>query len=220
MRAFLFDLDDTLYPEQQFVRGGLRAVARRLAARFDREADAVERELVEILARDGRGKVFDTFLARRGIAAAGLVPALVRAYREHTPELSLDPEALPLLARLRALGLRLGLVTDGLAAVQRRKIAALGLDAWFEAIVCTDELGPDQAKPSPRPFLAALARLGVAPQEAYHVGNDPTRDVAGAQAAGLRAVLIASDASCPRAVTPDLVVRRLSELSGLAGGGA
>lgn len=58
------------------------------------------------------------------------------------------------------------------------------LEHYFTTIVVSAELGA--RKPDPRPFQAALERLGVPPARAVHVGDDPAHDEAGALAAGMR----------------------------------
>ncbi len=93
-------------------------------------------------------------------------------------------------AVLDALGAQrsLGLVTNGLSCLQREKITAAGLAARFGAIVVSGEVG--YGKPRPEPFLAALDRLAVPPEAAIMVGDSLMRDVAGAHAAGMRAVWV------------------------------
>jgi putative hydrolase of the HAD superfamily len=95
------------------------------------------------------------------------------------------PGARELLAALRARGLKLAVVSnfDGrLPAL----LAGLGLAPLLDAVLLPGEVGA--AKPDPRIFAAALARLGVAAGEALYVGDDAERDLAGARAAGLAAV--------------------------------
>jgi putative hydrolase of the HAD superfamily len=99
----------------------------------------------------------------------------------------LFPDVQPALTELKGRGLRLGVVSnfDGrLTAV----CAGLGIARCFATIVMSGRVG--HAKPDPRIFAIALRRLGVAATEAVHVGDSETDDVEGAQAAGLRAVLI------------------------------
>ena len=59
----------------------------------------------------------------------------------------------------------MGLVTDGPAFAQRRKIASLDLDRHMDVIVCTGELGEGCAKPSTVPFEVALTLLSIRPIE-------------------------------------------------------
>ena len=192
MKAALFDLDDTLYEELTFVRSGFRAVARVLAQRTGGDEAALFARMWQVLEQQGRGRVFDTILeeALSGRQTADDVRLLLYVYRSHRPEIALSPDAKPLLASLRAAGMTLGIVTDGLGTVQRNKIAALGLDPLVDAIVCTDEIGREWWKPSTTPFTVALALLGVEPARAAYVGNDPGKDFAGPNAMGMRTIQI------------------------------
>lgn len=94
-------------------------------------------------------------------------------------------DAAPALDRLHASGYRLGVVSNwdwSLYPVLR----AHGLAGWFDAVAASGPLG--FAKPDPRIFAAALARLGVGPEEACHVGDDLEADYDGARAAGMAAI--------------------------------
>jgi len=99
------------------------------------------------------------------------------------------PGAHEALRALRARGLRLGVLSNFDGRLPGL-LAGLGLAASFELVVLPRDAGA--AKPDPRIFAFALARLGVAPAEAVYVGDDADDDVAGAAAAGLRAIHVAS----------------------------
>ena len=99
------------------------------------------------------------------------------------------PGAQALLRGLRQRGLRTGMVSNfdhRLPAV----LAALCLAPLLDVVVLPADAGA--AKPDARIFHTALARLGVAPGAALYVGDDADDDIAGASAAGLRAVDVAS----------------------------
>jgi putative hydrolase of the HAD superfamily len=205
-RAVLFDLDDTLYPEREFVDGGFQAVAGFLTARTRRpEAELAER-LRELHGRDGRGRLFDTLLAEHGLGDdPDLVTACLLVYRTHPTRLAPFPGVEALLDRLRETEVRTGLVSDGNAAVQSRKLAGLGSVAdRLEAVVLTELLGPGYAKPSPVPFRVACLLLDVPPSATIYVGNDPRKDFAGARSAGLSTIRIGPlpDEGGPTAVEP------------------
>jgi putative hydrolase of the HAD superfamily len=89
------------------------------------------------------------------------------------------------LARLRAAGLRLGVVSNSDGRVEQA-LEAAGLREYFEVVVDSGLVGVE--KPDPRIFQAALSKLGVTPQEALFVGDLYEVDVLGAQAAGIEAV--------------------------------
>jgi HAD superfamily hydrolase (TIGR01549 family) len=93
----------------------------------------------------------------------------------------------PSLARLRAAGLRLGVVSNSDGRVEQA-LEAAGIRHLFDAVVDSTLMGVE--KPDPRIFQAALERLGVDPEEAIYVGDLYEIDVLGARAAGIEAVLL------------------------------
>jgi putative hydrolase of the HAD superfamily len=192
LRAVILDLDNTLYPEEQFVTGGFRAVAAFFAPHLDVTPDELLARMMDLLRAHGRGQVFNLLLAERNMDSAAWLPTLLHVYRSHQPALSLFPETASLLRDLKSRGLKLGLVTDGLASVQRRKISALALEPFMDAVVCTGELGHGQAKPSPIPFQVALNLLNVPAEQAVYVADDISKDFAGPNQLGMKSVQISS----------------------------
>jgi putative hydrolase of the HAD superfamily len=98
------------------------------------------------------------------------------------------PGAQALLRGVRRRGLHTGMVSNfdhRLPAV----LAALDLAPLLDVVVVPADVGA--AKPDARIFHAALTRLGVEPAAALYVGDDAEDDIAGATAAGLRAVDVA-----------------------------
>jgi putative hydrolase of the HAD superfamily len=119
------------------------------------------------------------------------------------------PEVPGVLARLRAAGARLAVVSNWDVSLHD-VLERTGLRPLVDAVVISAELGV--AKPDPAIFRAALDRLGAPADGAVHVGDSLEHDVAGARAAGLDAVLVARNgAPAPEGVR---VVRSLAELVG------
>lgn len=197
LSAVLFDLDDTLYPELEFVRGGFRAVAAWLAPRIGAgEADLYE-EMLAVLGREGRGKVFDAVLRSRNALAEDRVRACLWVYRSHRPALSLYADAAPVLARLRQAGMRLSIVTDGMGAVQQAKVDALGLASLVDAVVCSDLLGPDGSKPAGHAYVVALEAIGAKAADAAYVGDNPRKDFLWPNANGMKSIRIRRAGAAP-----------------------
>jgi putative hydrolase of the HAD superfamily len=90
------------------------------------------------------------------------------------------------LSAIAAAGLPVAWLTNGIGEQQRAKIEALGLTGRVGPVLTAGDLG--MAKPRPEVFHAACARLGVAPEDTLHVGDDHPVDVVGARAAGMLAV--------------------------------
>ena len=224
MRAVLFDLDDTLYPELEFVESGFKAVSNYLGSRFSLDEKALLMRIKEIFHRDGRGKIFDTLLRDFGMDREEEIRLLVYIYRSHKPTLHAFPDSLPLIHRLKENGNRLGIITDGMASVQRRKISALGFAELFDAIVYTDELGKEYWKPSVVPYKVALNLLMIEPSEATYVGNDLSKDFQGANSLGMQTIQLerSSPQECRRTNSADhckavFVVNTLDEIWSIIG---
>jgi putative hydrolase of the HAD superfamily len=101
-----------------------------------------------------------------------------------------DPEAVPLLDLLRGQGVRCGLCSNApyRARSLHEQLAFLGLDTHLDAVIFSAEVG--WRKPAPRMFDAARQALGTAAGRTVMVGDREATDIAGAHAAGMRAVLI------------------------------
>lgn len=116
---------------------------------------------------------------------------------------------------LEALAARfmLGVITNGNADVRR-----LGLSEYFQFALCAEELGI--GKPDPKPFREALSRAGgIAAEHAVHIGDHPSDDIAGAQAAGMRAIWFNPQGRAWEAnAMPDAQISSLSELPALLAG--
>ncbi len=85
---------------------------------------------------------------------------------------------LPCLKGLRKQGVKTGILTDGLASAQHRKLAAVDAASLVDVIVVTDDLGREYWKPHERPFEVARERLGVEFGEMAYVGDNPNKDFA------------------------------------------
>jgi putative hydrolase of the HAD superfamily len=183
-QAIVFDLDDTLYPERDYVLSGFRAVAEWGASRLAIPAAQGFCELRALFDQGVRGDTFNRWLASHDVAVDGLITELLCIYREHAPSLTPFPEIPQLLNDLRG-RYKLGIVSDGYLGVQRRKLSGLGFGNVFDAVVFSDELGRHAWKPSVLPFEAALQRLGVAAESAVYIGDNPKKDFFGARAVGM-----------------------------------
>lgn len=128
-----------------------------------------------------------------------------------------DPDAAPLLARLRAAGVRI-LVVSNFDARVRDVLRVLDLAPLIDDVTISSEAGA--AKPDPGIFVTALAAAGLRPSEVLHVGDTAREDLPAARGAGLEVVLVggpelaaeAPHATCvPRlAAAGDLIERRLA----------
>ena len=115
----------------------------------------------------------------------------------------------PALDALTAAGCALAVVSNWDATLPA-VLDEVGLGARFAAISVSAVVGA--RKPDAAVFHGALDRLGVKPEDALHVGDDPVRDCVGAAHAGLRAVLLDREAK-----SPDVPCTRIESLTALPG---
>ncbi len=198
-RVVVFDMDDTLFPERQYVLSGFRAVDAALAGRG---APGFYGRAQAHFEGGSRGNIFDLVLAELGVAVEpGLVEWMVRVYREHRPELSLFEDAKWALDFFRARG-PLGLVSDGPLISQRNKFEALKVGGCFAAVVFSDELGRDHWKPSPSPFLRIMERIPGGADEYVYVADNPTKDFLAPRQLGWATIQVARPGGVHRAPAP------------------
>jgi putative hydrolase of the HAD superfamily len=220
LKAWIFDLDDTLYPEREYVRSGFRAVGRWAEERLGLSQAIVRAQLDALFDGGFRSDAFQWWLSEQNLPER-LSAEMAEVYRSHEPDIAMYPDAEPALEELRP-GFKLGIVTEGRRAAQERKIRALGVDRWIGAVVILGEDDRADWKPSRKPFDRMLGMLSVAGGEAAYVGDNPRKDFRGAREAGLRTVRIRREGglhageepeSTPDA--PDLEIHTLAQLAEL-----
>lgn len=93
----------------------------------------------------------------------------------------------PLFDELRNMGIKIGILTDLTAHIQYRKIKQLGLSEKIDVLVTSEEAGAE--KPSPIAFDLMLEKLGMKSDVVLMVGDNSSKDIKGAEARGIRALL-------------------------------
>ena len=159
-----------------------------------------------------RARVYlETLFTGAGVPA-GRMEEVARTLRRLHQEWHLWCRTMPgtaeALDRLRAAGLRLAVVSNSDGRVEEALTAA-GIRDRFEVVLDSALVGVE--KPDPAIFRAALAALGVSPEEALYVGDLYDVDVVGARGAGIEAALLVSEADAP---APEC--RRVTSLVALA----
>ena len=183
-RLFLVDMDDTLYEERDFVLSGFKAVAAHVA-QWGIESDLAWDFLQARFSAFGRDKIFNRLLeAFAGAAPPERIRELVAVYREHEPHIALYPGVPDLLLALRSCG-KVIVVSDGLASVQERKFAALGLDRLVDRAIFCDATG--HAKPDPESLAGVVERNA---RTAVMIGDRPDHDLALAERLGIDSIRV------------------------------
>jgi len=200
IRAVLFDLDDTLFDHRGCARAALAAVQAGHEGLRAMPFDRLERshaEFLEELHGDvmlgrvplevARIERFRRLLGAAGVPASDEVAAdTASTYRETYRTARRAVAGAPaLLAAVKRRAL-VGIVSNNLLDEQQDKLRTCGLDAFVDALVVSEEA--KVSKPHPAIFQLALDRLHTQPAEAVMVGDSWSVDIAGARAAGIRAI--------------------------------
>jgi putative hydrolase of the HAD superfamily len=197
-RSIVFDLDDTLYPQEQFTQSGFLAVAAFVDAQFGIPRDRAMRTLRR--ARRARGGRELQELCARFDLSPTIVPHLVSVIRLHEPAIRLPGPSAIALRKLRT-NWRIGVLTNGMPSVQRRKVQALGLASLVDVVLFAEEHG-EGGKPHPAAFLAMCEGLGASAGRTVFVGNDPSADICGAYRAGFRTIFVSKSTNPWPALLP------------------
>jgi putative hydrolase of the HAD superfamily len=179
----VFDLDDTLYDELSYVRSGFRAVATWGAEHLGLDATTSYATLIRLLETEGRGKIFNHWLQRKGAVNDAL-----RVYRHHTPDIILWKSGVQALDVLKDQPMYL--VTDGHKAVQAKKIEALGIAPRFRHVYITHRYGIVHAKPSPYCFSLIRKRERCEWNEVIYVADNPSKDFVNLNTLGVHTIRV------------------------------
>lgn len=196
IRLVTFDLDDTLWDNRPVILGAETAMRDWISAHAPRLAsqpvDYLGQTRGRLLEAEPSLKYRLSELRRRTLRhalegvghapeeAQQLAEGAFQAMLEARHAITFFADTITTLEQL-ANHYHLGVITNGNADVRR-----LGLADYFSFILCAEELGV--GKPDPKPFQEALSRSGMSAEQAVHIGDHPGDDIAGAQAAGWRAV--------------------------------
>ncbi len=191
VRAVLFDLDDTLIPQEPVLAGAFRAVAD-AGERFGADPETFYNALIaDARLGSARGGIIN-----RAAESVGLnlspeeLALLVDAFRLWRPqEVHAYTGVVEALSRLRQI-VPIGLITNGDPVVQAGKLARSGIWRLFGAVVFADELGREHRKPAPLAYQIAARALGTLPKECAFVGDRPEVDLTGAAKLGMVTVRV------------------------------
>lgn len=176
VKAVIFDLDDTLISEKEYIISGYRHISGVLNKEYHINEAKVFIELMKLFDLNPNN-VFNRLLDQYEIDyTEELIIGLVNEYRNHMPEISFYDDVEPCLKHLRAEGIKTGIITDGYASAQRQKLHAVKAYNYFDEIILTDELGREYWKPHPRAFEVMKERLNCEFDEMVYIGDNPEKD--------------------------------------------
>lgn len=179
IRGVIFDLDDTLYSEKQYVKSGFKAISMFLGD------TGVEERLWNYFA-DGKSSV-DELL--KELKLMEKKEECLEIYRSHMPDISLYENVKEVILKFKEKGIKVGIITDGRVQGQKNKIKALKLKTMMDDIIITDELGGEPfRKPNDISFRIMQNRWGIPFEQMVYVGDNPAKDFRAPRQLGMRSI--------------------------------
>jgi putative hydrolase of the HAD superfamily len=180
--AVVFDLDDTLYKEREFVRSGFYQVSKFIqgSCGFDCFENLMQ------MFREGKNPI-EWAATRFGLSES--IQDMVKIYRYHLPDLTLDPAIKQAVALLKSQCKAIGVLTDGRSLTQRNKLLSLGLIDVIDLLVISDEIG--STKPSIRNYQLFEDVFGTS--NLVYVGDNFTKDFVTANQRGWLTIGVRDD---------------------------
>ncbi len=167
IRCIVFDIDDTLYLERDYVRSGFEAIGRVTCESFGKKC-------WELFEQGVRGNTFD--VARQYFAHLPLpeTKILVDIYREHQPNIRMCEDAACYFKQFH--WIPSAIITDGPLVSQQKKVAALGLDKLISSssIIYTAQTG--YPKPNQDAFKRIERIFECFPEQCLYVADNPMKD--------------------------------------------
>ena len=188
--GIVFDLDDTLIRERDYVASGFRAVAQVLAERETAgvAADDLYRWLWRQFESGQRGSTFDAL--RECFQLETDVATMVDIYRQHKPQIEVDPLWLQWINAHRQLPM--AIVSDGPLASQQRKVDAVAPN-WANPVILTDSWGREFWKPHPRAFQAIQDQWRIEPTNLVYIADNPSKDFVAPNRLGWYSIQLCTD---------------------------
>ncbi len=191
IKGVLFDLDHTLFDRYGTLRAVLPEMYKRLRHKIPKDLSC--EDFIEKLIEIEKLHIYHgwVYTGKKLVEAGVFLPGTTGEeiwqclFKYCWPLAAVQfPFAKPMLKTLRQMGLKVGLITNGLVPNQSIKLDLMNLWPFFdEVIICDDEKYP--AKPHPAAFKAMGEKLGLETDEMLYVGDNPYNDIAGAFNAGV-----------------------------------
>lgn len=208
MKIIVFDLDDTLYKEIDFLKSAFRQIA-------DVIGITGVYDFMLKCYRDGEN-AFKMVIQRYNLSYT--VDQLLDIYRNHKPDITLDLSIVATLDELKSREWTMGLMTDGRSVTQRNKIDALGLSEWIEpnCILISEEFG--YGKPDEHCYQYFIERYPNA--KFCYVGDNLNKDFVTANKLGWQTICLLDDGRnvfsqqivIPKEYLPQQTIKELPEL--------
>lgn len=187
-RVVVFDLDDTLFKEIDFLKSAYRQIAR-LVSNGDKREDEVYQVMLDTYLRGGNA--FET-VVRKYRPESLDVQSMLTIYRNHKPRIALDEDTRTTLEQLQSAGVIFGIISDGRQTQQMNKVLALGLNRFVDDDDIVINEDRDRMKPDERSFRRFMDRYGP-DADYFYVGDNTDKDFIAPNKLGWTSVCLLDD---------------------------
>jgi len=178
-KYIVFDLDDTLFYEVEFLKSAYKEIAKKLSQ--DTDYTSLYKYMLDLyhIKEDVFGYLANQYNYSKD--------EILKIYREHLPDIVLRPGVRDILDSLKKQNIKMGLLTDGRSLTQRNKIKALDIEKYFDKIVISEELGSE--KPNEKNYIAFF----IPDHDFFYIADNPKKDFITPNALGWRTIMIEDD---------------------------
>lgn len=167
-KVVVFDLDDTLYYEIDFLKSAYKNISLKISKMVSVYPQTIYEQMLK--SYYAGENVFETTISTYNLSID--VEELLIIYRNHKPNIRLTKDRVKVLNALKNDGVTMGLITDGRSQQQRNKIEALGLEKWITEILISEEFGSE--KPNINNFKHFENLFGKTSY--YYIGDNIKKD--------------------------------------------
>ena len=183
IKLILFDLDDTLYNYNEYVKSGFKAVTSYAVEKYGINPDDFY-AFLNILHKKYKEKEIFSHVINYFSLDPSTIIEFISVFRTHKPNINLFKGYREILENLKTT-YKLALLTDGDVEVQNKKIDALRIRKIFNKIFFTEKFPSNKQKPSPFCFTIIADVFKVRPNEIVYIADNPFLDFIGAKKAGV-----------------------------------
>jgi putative hydrolase of the HAD superfamily len=167
-KVVVFDLDDTLFYEIDFLHSAFKEIAKKIAFGTEIKESEVYNEMIDLYT--AKQNVFETITKKYDTVIKA--EDCLGMYRNHLPNLSLSPDRKELLDKLQELKFSMGIITDGRSLQQRNKIKALGVEKYFSDIIISEEFGSEKPSVNNYQYYQDIYKAS----QFYYIGDNTKKD--------------------------------------------
>ena len=178
IKVVIFDLDDTLISEREYIKSGFKEVAKKIKTiyKLNINKEEIFNNLEKEFEKDSR-EVFNRVLNNFNIEyTKDDILYLIKIYREHKPDIKFYNDVMPAIKELKQNKIKVGIISDGYLATQKAKLEAINAYSIFDKIILTEEIGRNYWKPHPKAFEMMKKYFSVDYDEIMYIGDNPKKD--------------------------------------------